>query len=76
MKPFALFVLLLALPALAAAHCYTAYRDLGKKLVQEKKYDEAIAKFQKAKGCRAAYRGGTAPAGRDNHVGFRLALQL
>jgi formylglycine-generating enzyme required for sulfatase activity len=53
MKPLLLVALLLALPDLAAAQCYTAYRDLGKKLVQEKKYDEAIAKFQKAKGCRS-----------------------
>ncbi|MEQ1745549.1 MAG: hypothetical protein ABMA02_08990 [Saprospiraceae bacterium] len=52
MKLLALLTLLLALPALATAQCFTAYRDLGNKLVQEKKYDEAIAKYQKGKGCK------------------------
>jgi len=33
MKPFALLVLLLALPALAAAQCYIGHRDAGKKFV-------------------------------------------
>ncbi|MCK6690917.1 MAG: formylglycine-generating enzyme family protein [Thermoanaerobaculia bacterium] len=52
MKTFALFALLLGLPALAPAQCYTALREKGKALVQQKKYDEAIAAFRNAKACK------------------------
>jgi formylglycine-generating enzyme required for sulfatase activity len=51
MKQLLLFALFLALPALASAQCFTAYRDAGKAHVQKKEYDKAIEKFNKAKGC-------------------------
>ncbi|MFN0016146.1 MAG: formylglycine-generating enzyme family protein [Saprospiraceae bacterium] len=66
MKHLAL-LLLLALPALATAQCYTAYRDLGNKLVAEKQYDKAIEKYTEAKECR------TKPAGADKEINGLIA---
>ncbi|MEQ1746843.1 MAG: formylglycine-generating enzyme family protein [Saprospiraceae bacterium] len=52
MKHIAL-LFFLALPALATAQCYAAYLEAGNKLLKAKKYDEAVAKFEKAKGCQS-----------------------
>ena len=46
-------LLLLLLPALAGAQsCFTGHRDAGKRLLSEKKYDDAIVRFTAAKNCR------------------------
>ena len=46
-------LLFLLLPALAGAQaCFTRHRDAGKKYLSEKKYDEAIVRFQAAKKCQ------------------------
>ncbi len=67
MKPFALLVLLLALPVLAAAQCYTDHRDAGKKLLADKKYDEAIVRFAEAKKCQR-----DKPANGDKEIGDKI----
>jgi len=52
MKHHFLLLVFLALPALAAAQCYTVHRDAGKKLMADKEYDEAIVRFTAAKKCQ------------------------
>lgn len=68
MKPLLLLALLLALPALAEAQCYTAFRDRGKALVAEKKYDEGIHMFRQAKGCKT-----DKPANGDREIDALIA---
>lgn len=68
MKPLLLLALLLALPALAEAQCYTAFRDRGKALVAEKKYDEAIHMFRQAKDCKTGK-----PANADREIDALIA---
>lgn len=51
MKPLLLIAFFL-LPALATAQCYNGHRNKGRELLAEKKYAEAIVRFQAAKKCR------------------------
>jgi formylglycine-generating enzyme required for sulfatase activity len=67
MKQLAL-LFFLALPALASAQCFTAYRDAGKAHVQKKEYDEAIEIFTKAKGCKS-----DKPANGDREIDALIA---
>jgi formylglycine-generating enzyme required for sulfatase activity len=67
MKQLAL-LFLLALPALASAQCFTAYRDAGKALVQKKEYDKAIEIFTKAKSCQS-----DKPANGDREIDALIA---
>lgn len=53
MKPLFLLAFCWALPSLVSAQCFTTYRDRGKALVAENKYDEGISMFEKAKKCQS-----------------------
>ncbi|MBL7797781.1 MAG: hypothetical protein JNJ90_14900 [Saprospiraceae bacterium] len=68
MKPLFLLALLLTLPTLATTQCYTGHRDAGKKLLTDKKYDEAIVRFEAAKKCLT-----DKPAGGDKEMDGLIA---